>query len=98
MSELPTSDEWSGYELVQEQIRKRVAQHGSLRAAARVLKVSAPYLCRLLKGEKREGSEALLKKLGIRRDVKFKLIPKHKRMPSSHAAIYHGDVDGDFDY
>jgi AraC-like DNA-binding protein len=88
----------SGYELVQEQIRKRIERHGSLRAAARVLGVSAPYLCRLFKGEKREGSDALLRKLGIRREVTFSLVQKTKHMSSQDAAAYHGDIDGDSNY
>lgn len=96
MSDSPSSEE-RGYELVQEQIRKRAQRHGSLRAAARVLRVSAPYLCRLLKGEKREASDTLLRKLGIRRQVIFTLIQKPKRYDPATAA-YHGDIDGDFNY
>ena len=64
-----------GYELVQERIALHVVKHGSLRAAARVLKVSAPYLCRLAKGEKKEGSDALLRKIGIRREIRFSVLP-----------------------
>jgi AraC-like DNA-binding protein len=60
-----------GYNLVQARIRERIERHGSLRAAARVLKVSPPYLCRLLKGEKKEGSDSLLRKLGLKREIRF---------------------------
>lgn len=67
--------EYVGYELVQARINKLAERHGSLRAAARVLKVSAPYLCRLQKGEKKEGSDALLRKLGIRREIRFTVLP-----------------------
>jgi transcriptional regulator with XRE-family HTH domain len=47
------------------------AQHGSLRAVARVLEIDAGYLSRLKAGEKLNPSDALLRKLGLRRYVQF---------------------------
>lgn len=52
-------------------IAELVAQHGSLRAAARAVKMDAGYLSRLQNGSKREPSDAVLKKLGLRRLVDY---------------------------
>lgn len=46
-------------------------RHGSLRAAARVLNLTPAYLCRLRQGVKTEPSETVLRKLGLRRVVRY---------------------------
>lgn len=46
-------------------------QHGSLRAVSRVLKIDNAYLYRLKTGEKLNPSDAVLRKLGLRRMVQF---------------------------
>lgn len=52
-------------------INALAGKHGSLRAAARVLRVDAGYLSRLRNGSKTEPSAALLRKLGLRRVVTY---------------------------
>jgi hypothetical protein len=60
-------------------IKKRVDElakrHGSLRAAARVLKLTPAYLSRLRSGEKINPSDKVLKKLGLRRSVEITFMP-----------------------
>ena len=48
-----------------------VARHGSLRKAARVVQVNYAYLSRLRSEEKTEPTDAVLKKLGLRRVVTY---------------------------
>ncbi len=55
--------------LIARRIDALTERHGSLRAAARVLKVDAGYLSRLRDGLKTNPSDRLLKKLGIKRVV-----------------------------
>lgn len=55
-------------------IEELVERHGSLRAAARVLKVDHAYLSRLMTGVKCAPSDALLRKLGLRRVVTYSRI------------------------
>lgn len=57
--------------IVGEAVRLKIEQHGSLRAAARVLRVSAPYLCRFRYGQKRNPSDKLLRRLGLVRKVSY---------------------------
>jgi len=54
---------------LKERIADLVAQHGSLRAAARVLQIDAGYLHRLSSGEKDAPLETVLKKLKLRQIV-----------------------------
>jgi hypothetical protein len=61
---------------LQERIEELAEQHGSLRAAARVLQVDHAWLWRLARGQLREDqdrepSAALLRKLGLRRVVSY---------------------------
>jgi hypothetical protein len=49
-----------------ERIRELEAQHGSLRAAARVLDIDPGYLSRLLHGEKTDPGDLLLRRMGLR--------------------------------
>lgn len=53
-------------------IEELVRQHGGLRPAARALGVDHVYLWRLMRGEKNNPSEALLRKLKLRRIVTVK--------------------------
>ena len=50
-------------------IQELAKQHGSLRAAARVLDIDHAYLWRLQQGEKIAPGAYVLKKLGLRRIV-----------------------------
>ena len=58
---------------IPERIDTLIAKHGSLRAAARVLKMTAAYLSRLHRGEKTNPSEKTLRKLGLRKVVHYTL-------------------------
>jgi hypothetical protein len=58
--------------LLQKRISALAKQHGSTRAAARVLEVDHAYLWRLAHGEKDNPDDALLRKLGLRRVVTYK--------------------------
>ena len=49
-------------------------QHGSLRAAAKVLGCDAGYLSRLRSGEKENPSAILLKRIGLRRVISYERI------------------------
>jgi plasmid maintenance system antidote protein VapI len=48
-----------------ERLEAFVAEHATQRAAAKALRISAPYLTDLLKG-RREFSAPILKRLGLR--------------------------------
>lgn len=48
-----------------------VAQHGSLRKAGRVVGLTGQYLYRLQAGEKKNPSEATLRKLGLRQVISY---------------------------
>lgn len=52
-------------------IQELARQHGSLRAAARALGIDAGYLSRLQDGSKLEPSDAVLRKLGLKRVVLY---------------------------
>jgi AraC-like DNA-binding protein len=56
-----------------ERIDELVAQHGSLRALARVMECSPPYICRLRAGVTANPGPAVLRKLGLRRVVSYEL-------------------------
>jgi hypothetical protein len=56
---------------LQPRIDELVAQHGSLRAVARVTEIDAGYLSRLRTGEKVNPEKDKLKRLGLRRVVTF---------------------------
>lgn len=53
------------------QICERITKYGGLRAAARVLGVDAGYLSKLRDGKKRDPGSRLLKKLGLRAEVRY---------------------------
>jgi hypothetical protein len=54
---------------LKQRIDELIKQHGSLRAASRVLQMDAAYLFRLSSGEKSAPSEHILKKLKLRKIV-----------------------------
>lgn len=56
---------------LERRIDELVAQHGSLRAVARVLEIDHGYLSRLRDGSKGEPSQDTLRKLGLRRIVSY---------------------------
>lgn len=58
-------------ELLRLRIGELAKRHGSLRAAALVLKTDHVYLWRLSTGNKSNPSEKLLRKLGLRRVVTY---------------------------
>lgn len=55
-------------------IREIVNQHGGVRQAARALQIDHGYLSRLWSGDKDNPSEAMMKKLGIEREVSYRRI------------------------
>lgn len=57
-----------------QRITELCLKHGSLRAAARAIKIDHAYLWRLLKGAKREPTATVLRKLGLRRIVTYQPI------------------------
>lgn len=59
-----------------ERIAELVEQHGSLRAAARVLEVDPGYLSRLQSGEKDDPGDTLLRRMGLRRVVSYERRPQ----------------------
>ena len=59
---------------LQERIDQLVKQHGSLRALARVMECSPPYICRLRSGVTRNPGPAVLRKLGLRRVVSYEML------------------------
>lgn len=52
---------------LRQEIESRIRRHGSLRAAARAMKMDPSYLLRLMTGEKVNPSRATLAKLGLLR-------------------------------
>ena len=57
-----------------DRISELEKQHGSLRAAAKVLGCDAGYLSRLRSGEKENPSAILLKRMGLRRVIAYERI------------------------
>lgn len=60
-------------------IQELAKQHGSLRAAARVVQIDHAYLSRLQSGAKIEPSDDTLRKLGLKRIVKYERRTKQLR-------------------
>jgi hypothetical protein len=56
---------------MQLRIAELIDQHGSLRAAARVLECDAGYLSRLWRGEKNDPGETLLRRMGLRQIITY---------------------------
>jgi len=59
---------------LQDRIDELVAQHGSLRAVARVTEIDVGYLSRLRTGQKANPEKDKLRRLGLRRVVTFERI------------------------
>lgn len=59
--------------MLTERILQLIEQHGSLRAAARVIDVDPGYLSRLARGEKVQPSADILRRMGIKRVVTYEL-------------------------
>jgi AraC-like DNA-binding protein len=57
-----------------ERINELVAQHGSLRALARVMECSPSYICRLRDGGAKNPGPAVLRKLGLRHVITYELL------------------------
>jgi len=78
-------------------IDKLVAQHGSLRAAARAAGLDAGYLSRLRAGSKDAPSNVVLDALGIERVISYRMCRKPAKplvqMSGANAAAYHGGED-----
>lgn len=66
---------------LRSRIQELAKQHGSLRAAARVLDIDHAYLSRLQDGGKTEPSDAVLRKLGLKRVVLY--IDRNERLLSA---------------
>lgn len=54
------------YVTLRQRIDELIAQHGTLRATARVLMTDPAYLHRLRAGEKTEPGDPLLRRMGLR--------------------------------
>lgn len=61
---------------LQHRITVLESQHGSLRAAARVLQCDPGYLLRLRDGEKDNPSDKLLRRMGLKRVTTYVLVEK----------------------
>lgn len=57
-------------------------KHGTMRAVGRVLKIDHGYLSRLKDGKKLNPSDAVLRKLGLRRIVQFSASKRSSMNPS----------------
>lgn len=62
--------------IVGEAVKAKVRQHGGLRPAGRAMGIDPAYLKRLRDGEKRDPSDDLLRKLGLRREVSYYWLPR----------------------
>jgi hypothetical protein len=65
--------------MLTKKINQLITQHGGLRAAARYLGVSAPYLGRLKEGKYDKPSKEILDKLGIERTVLYTVKPRSRK-------------------
>ena len=76
--------------MLQERIAQLTKQHGSLRAAARVLGCSPSYLMRLRDGTKTNPSDALLRRLKLRRVVTVQFVPYNTSVTTMAEAALRG--------
>jgi hypothetical protein len=56
---------------LRQRIDELIAQHGTLRATARVLMTDCGYLHRLRSGEKTEPGDPLLRRMGLREVTRY---------------------------
>lgn len=61
---------------IQTAVKAIVAKHGGVRVAARAIGVNYAYLSRLQSGEKCNPTDAVLRKLGLRKVVSYEPIRK----------------------
>lgn len=54
-----------------QRIDELVEQHGSLWAAARVLRVDIVYLADLRSGDKQSPSDTLLRRMGLQKEINY---------------------------
>lgn len=76
-----------------ERVAELVVQHGSLRAAARVLECDPGYLSRLATGEKNDPGEKLLRRMGLRQIITYErtlLRPAIKAGPFTDEQVLRG--------
>jgi siroheme synthase (precorrin-2 oxidase/ferrochelatase) len=59
---------------LRERIDELIAQHGTLRATARVLMTDCGYLHRLRSGEKTEPGDPLLRRMGLREVTRYERV------------------------
>lgn len=59
---------------LRERIDELIAQHGTLRATARVLMTDCGYLHRLRSGEKTEPGDPLLRRMGLREVTRYECV------------------------
>lgn len=64
---------------LQQRVGELIAQHGTLRAAARAIQVEVSYLSRLERGEKQNPSELTLRRMGLREVVAYERITKEPK-------------------
>jgi hypothetical protein len=62
--------------IVGQAIAAKVKQHGGLRPAGRAMGIDPAYLKRLKDGAKRDPSDELLRKLGLKREVSYSWLPR----------------------
>lgn len=73
---------------LQDRIDELVAQHGSLRAVARVTEIDAGYLSRLRTGEKVNPEKDKLRRMGLRRVVTYeRLKTPNNRMSEPRSGL-----------
>jgi hypothetical protein len=73
---------------LRQRIDELIAQHGTLRATARVLMTDAAYLHRLRAGEKTEPGDPLLRRMGLRE------VRAYERTSSADGSGVKGDSNG----
>lgn len=56
---------------LKQRVQELIAQHGTLRGAARALQIDPGYLSRIERGEKDAPSDEVLCKMGLRRVVAY---------------------------
>jgi hypothetical protein len=71
---------------IKERIGSMIDEHGGLRAAARAIGCDPAYLLRLYSGEKNNPSDAMLAKLGLKKQVRHVLQNKEAKMDIEGAA------------
>lgn len=62
------------YQDLRERCNELVEQHGGIRAAARVLRIDHSYFCKLADSTKVNPSDAVLRRMGLRRVVTYEAL------------------------